>query len=89
MKWALDGGALHLYDLNETAGDDFAAEVMRAQSYATGQGVAVLYAEVFEGDAALAQLEACGFMLDASESDVHEGRVTKRLSFVKVCPAAS
>jgi len=82
LSWALDGGALHLYDLaGEVA--EFGALVAAADAIARARFAAVLTAALYEDDAAVDQLRAIGFEADWSEGDVRGGKAVRVVSLVR------
>jgi hypothetical protein len=83
VKWELDGSVLHLYEL-DGGSESLRAAIAEAEAHGRSIGAALLYAELFEGDAVVVDLQQCGFERDAAEADVKDARVTRRLSFVKV-----
>jgi hypothetical protein len=72
LSWALDGGALHLYDF---AGDPaaFAALLQAADAIGRSRFAAVLTATLDEADPYLPVLRAAGFVDDWEEPDVRDG----------------
>jgi hypothetical protein len=77
LSWALDGGALHLYDF---AGDPdaFAALLQAADAIGRSRFAAVLTVTLDAADSHLPVLRAAGFVDDWEEPDVRGG-VPRRL----------
>jgi hypothetical protein len=83
VKWALDAGALHLYDFPATV-DECRGELTAIEQHAHSLGISVLYAEVFEEDVSSFALRECGFQVGDEEYDVRDRRVVKQLSLYKL-----
>ncbi|HVA36953.1 MAG TPA: hypothetical protein VNJ51_05010 [Candidatus Dormibacteraeota bacterium] len=81
LSWALDGGALFLYDL---AGDRDGVEslVALAERIAHRCLAVVLAATLFDDDPMLEHLSALGFAHDWSEAEASGGRVRKLVGLV-------
>jgi hypothetical protein len=82
LSWALDGGAVHVYDL---AGDvaDCKALAAAADAVARARFAAVLTVSLYEDDPALAALGAIGFESDWSEGDVRGGQAVRIVALVR------
>ena len=72
LSWALDGGALHLYDIVGDMGQ-LDALLATADQIARARFAAVLTAALFQDDAALPLLLERGFMRDWTEAEVRDG----------------
>ena len=82
VSWALDGGALHLYDF---AGDplETGALVESAEQLARARFAAVLAASLYEDDPALASLRVAGFSDDSDEPAVRAGAALRLHGLVR------
>jgi hypothetical protein len=81
-SWALDGGALHVYDV---AGSRRALPDALAALNAIGRRsfAAVLTAAVYADDPLLAELLAQGFEIDWEEPDLRGGETVRLLGLVR------
>ncbi|MDE2572566.1 MAG: hypothetical protein KGM44_08615 [bacterium] len=82
LSWALDGGALFLYDL-VGAGEAFAALIACVEGIARRRLAAVLAATLYDDDPVVAQLEVLEFARDWTEPDASGGRVRTLLGLVR------
>jgi hypothetical protein len=82
LSWALDGGALHVYDL---AGEhaDYEALVAAADAIARARFAAVLTTTLYEDDPSLGTLRAIGFEPDWSEGDVRAGEAVRLVALAR------
>jgi len=82
VSWALDGGALHLYDLVGCAGE-FAALIEFANGLGRDAFAAVMTMVVPSTDPRLAIVEELGFHRDETEPDVHGNKLVSLVYLVQ------
>ncbi|TAM88042.1 hypothetical protein EPN42_10080 [bacterium] len=82
LSWALDGGALFLYDL-VGEGETLAAAVTLAECMASRRLAAVLAATLYEDDPMAGQLRVLGFEPDWSELEAAGGRIRSLVGLVR------
>lgn len=82
LSWALDGGALFLYDV-VGAGEELEALVALAERIARQRLAAVLAATLYEDDPMVGRLAALGFERDWSEPEAFGGRVRTLIGLVR------
>jgi hypothetical protein len=83
FRWALDAGALHLYDL-DPAVDDAEAIVTEADRIARAEGAAVSVATLVEPDPWIEALCRHGFEVDSTEPTVKDGQVRNEVILVRI-----
>ena len=81
-SWALDGGAVHVYDVAGTP-DDLPALLRALDAVGRRSFAAVLTASLYDGDPVLAALTAEGFVTDWEEADVRAGVAAKLVGLVR------
>jgi hypothetical protein len=81
-SWAVDGGAVHVYDVAGEP-DDLPAMLRALDAVGRRSFAAVLTASLFDGDPVLAALTAEGFVTDWEESDVRAGVAAKLVGLVR------
>ncbi|TAM78423.1 hypothetical protein EPN44_00465 [bacterium] len=83
LSWALDGGALFLYDL-VGEGETLAAAVTLAERLASRRLAAVLAATLYEDDPMIGHLRMLGFEPDWSEPEAAGGRLRTLVGLVRI-----
>lgn len=83
FRWALDGGALHLYGLDPEVREPEGL-VEAAASVARENGAAVCVATLLEPDPWIDALCRCGFERDAAEPTVKAGMVRTEVTLVRI-----
>lgn len=83
ISWALDGAALHLYDI-AGAHEDIRALLDLVAAIARDHLIIVLVCTRYEDDPLIAMLEAAGFVRDWEEPDVQAGRVRNLITLLRV-----
>ncbi len=81
-SWAMDGGALHVYDV-AGAVDDLPALLRALDAVGRRSFAAVLTASLYDGDPVLAALIGEGFVTDWEEADVRAGVAAKVVGLVR------
>ncbi|TAM59818.1 hypothetical protein EPN52_06500 [bacterium] len=82
LSWALDGGALFLYDL-VGEGDALRATVEFAERLANLRFAAVLAATLYDDDPMLERLRELGFQSDWTEPEAAGGRLRTLVGLVR------
>lgn len=83
FRWALDAGALHLYDFDPVV-DRAETIVTAADRIARAEGAAVCVATLVEPDPWIEALCRCGYEVDCSEPTVKGGEVRSEVTLVRI-----